>query len=329
MNAMVKLIGVLMIITSVLAGCTFEQMEKGAPDELLISYLPEAPSFYEGDSGYYHAVQSLDRSETETDVIVVLKGEVRALTSAKRLTDHLFEVTLKVNSDELTQQTVGDKLNDSDFESLVLLKAPLEVGHSWSFWTKDRQGKHTKVTGIITDMDEATGAMTVRHSTKAGYYEERKIAKKLGVTDFIRPVTFKKESAITGYHRVESEYQTDEPIDARQERILIPSRIYALILGFNQAWSRYVSGIDSEVFDFVMPDSEASKKMTAIIPSEMEAVEFVSFYPYEISFEGGGATVYVLETYTTESEGNVESKVAYTIIDVETVPKIINFISIR
>lgn len=329
MKAKVKLLVVFMMTIGFLVACTSEQLNLGNPDETLVSYLPDAPALYEGDSGYYHAIQSLDRSETETDVIVVLKGEVLALTSAKRLKDYHFEVTLKVSSDEMTQLTFGEKLNDSDFESLILLKAPVEVGRSWSFWTIDKQGKHVKVTGAITDIDEQTGVLTVRHSMKSGYYEERIMAKGLGVTDFIRPVTFKRESAITGYHRVASEQQPAESSDAQLERILIPSRIYALIMGFNQAWSRYVSGVDSDVFDFILPESEASKKMTAVDPSEIEAVEFLSFYPYDIAFKDGGATVYVLETYSTESGGEVESKVAYIVVDVDTVPKIIDFFSVK
>ena len=64
-------------------------------------------------------------------------------------------------------------------------------------------------------------------------------------------------------------------------------------------------------------------------PSEIEAVEFLSFYPYDIAFKDGGATVYVLETYSTESGGEVESKVAYIVVDVDTVPKIIDFFSVK
>lgn len=323
----IKLFAVMMFALLFMVSCTDEQNEIGKPDEVLISYLPEVPYQVEGDGDYYHEVQKIETLETEKDVTVIMQGEVKALTSAKHLKDHQFEVKLKVTGEDMTQFAVGDKLNDSEFEPLILLRAPVSLGNKWSFWTKDRQGKHIKVGAEITSYDEESGNLTVRYTTKGDYYEERQFRKGMGVTDFTRLVTFKNESTITGYHLIETGDGVNVTEDNLPDRVLIPSRYYALILGFNQAWSRYLNGKDTDVFDFVVSESEASKKMTALSTEDFKAVVFVSFYPYQITRAEEGAIVHVVEQYEADSGEVLINKVKYQILEVDGIPKIIDFSS--
>lgn len=323
----IKLITVMIFAMLFTVACAEKQNVMGKPDEVLISYLPEESYQVEGDGDYYHEVQTIETLDAEKDVTVYLRGEVRALTSAKHLKDHQFEVKLVVTDEEMIQYYIGERLNESEFESLILLRTPVSLGNKWSFWTKDRRGKHVKVSAEIIAYDEVSGNLTVRYTTKSGYYEERQMAKNMGVTDFIRLVTFKKESSFTGYHRIDIEEDQTVSTENQLERILIPSRYYALILGFNQAWSRYVSGEDADVFDFIVTESEASKKMTALNTEAFETVAFVSFYPYQITDIENGVTVHVVEQYETESGQMMSNKVKYWIKDLEGIPKIIDFSS--
>ena len=308
-----------------LSSCTVEGTLFGEPNDILVSYLPKAPEMYEGDGGYYHVVQKIENDKSENVYITSLSGEVKDLTPTNRFSDHRFEIELTVDSEKMTQKINGTELNDSVFSEIVLLKTPVEIGNNWTFTARDIDNKSVKVRGEIIDINNETQTLVVKHTTKSGYYEERTITKSEGVTGFIRLVVFKNESSVTGYHKIETSESSSGQASSTEERIVIPSKLFALILGFNSAWQNYINQEDSEVLNFVKADSEAHKKITAVDHSQTTAVEFISFYPYDLVVESRSVLVYVVETYKTESDQTIENRVVYHIVDVDTIPRIIDF----
>ncbi|HAS73605.1 MAG TPA: hypothetical protein DCS67_05625, partial [Clostridiales bacterium UBA8960] len=298
-----------------LSSCKAKREHAGEPDAVLMSYLPKALGSYEGDGGYYHVIKTVETLESKGKYTALLRGEVKDLTQTRHYTDHRFEIEWVVDSEKITQKTSGNRLNDSIFKEIVVLKTPIEIGNKWTHNVVDADNKKIKVTGEIMSIDEETHAIVVKHSTPSGYFEERTIVKEQGVTSFIRLVAFKNESSLTGYHIVEnSSSKPEENLDL-EERIVIPSHLFALILGFNMAWENYVNEADDGIFDFIISDSEAQNKITAVDHTQIIAVDFISFYPYEMDYDHSGVKIYVIESYKSDSDELIQTKVVYHVVE--------------
>lgn len=311
MMRLTKLILIGLSIIYLMAGCSSPSEQPQSPDASLLSYLPDKEGIYLGDGDYYHVIteiETMNQSDSENRAGITLKGEVNRQTQGN---DDRFEIALWVDGDSLIQTTTGRLLNDSPLSEVVLLKAPVEVGRKWLFVTEDLEGNRQKITATILDVDDENSRVNVRYEGKDGYYEERTIERGLGVTDFVRTVLFKGEYALTGYHleNVEPSTSASDEID----RIEIPTKSYALIWGFNQAWVKKWQGIDDSILTFVAPESPAIEKINAITESSDDVLTFVEFIPYEILDEEGMTKISVVEHYE-DQDGNVtENRLKYTI----------------
>ncbi|HSN66627.1 MAG TPA: hypothetical protein VLS94_08300, partial [Fusibacter sp.] len=242
----------------ILIGCSSETVP---PDPDLIEFLPTINERYVGDSGYYHVVETIER-ESDADLeTAILSGEVKDNETTITKADFDFIITLSVVEDKLEQTYTGSRLNESNFDKIVLLKKPLEIGNTWSFNAKDIAGNKWKVTGEITSVDETGERIGVKHSIKNGYYEERVMQKGRGVTDFVRLIIFKNESTVTGYHTENASVATTEKAE---DTLKIPVAYYNLILGFEQAWPSYVKNDNDDLLKFISLESPALEKIKAV-----------------------------------------------------------------
>ncbi len=230
MNKRFHVIHVIVLTFFILAGCSNEIVP---PDPELIEFLPTITERYVGDSGYFHVVETIERESASDAETAIISGEVKDNETTITNADFDFTITLVVVEDKLEQTYKGSQLNESNFDKVVLLKKPIEVGNTWSFNAKDIAGNKWKVTGEITSLDETGEIIGVKHSIKDGYYEERVIQKGRGVTNFERLIVFKNESTVTGYHTENASVATTEKAE---DTLKIPVAYYNLILGFEQAW---------------------------------------------------------------------------------------------
>ena len=303
----------------ILVGCSNETVP---PDPDLIEFLPTINERYVGDSGYYHVVETIER-ETDADVVTaILSGEVKDNETTITKADFDFIVTLSVVEDKLEQAYSGSRLNESNFDKIVLLKKPIEVGNTWSFNAKDIAGNKWKVTGEITSVDETGEKIGVKHSIKNGYYEERVMQKGRGVTDFVRLIVYKNESTVTGYHTENEAVATTEKAE---DTLKIPVAYYNLILGFEQAWPSYVKQDNDDLLKFISLESPALEKIKAVTRDANTAIEFVRFYPYELTEIGTMIAIKVVEVFKTTDEVRIENKVLYQIVVEKSEPKIYDF----
>jgi len=307
-------------------GCTMAKSEVLPPSTSLLEFLPAVTDRYTGDSGYLHVIEKIERESSAETEIARLSGEVKDNSPAIIVDDFDFEIILTVDADKIVQTYSGSRLNESNFDSLVLLKPPLEVGNKWTFTAKDLYGSKWKVTGEIKEIDASGDVLTIRHSTKDGYYEERILQKGRGVTDFLRVLTFKNESTFTGYHAENASIATTEKeIDV----LKIPVAYYNLILGFEQAWPEYVKQENDDLLKFISEKSLAYEKIKAVSRDANTAIDFVRFYPYEMTEEGAIIGVKVVEIFKTTEEDSVENKVLYQIIIEKGVAKIVDFKQVK
>jgi len=320
---------VVVLTLVILVGCSNNQNNVMSPDVGLIEFLPTVKERYIGDSGYYHIVDSIERETTSDAEIAILKGEVKDNETAITKADYDFEIILTVVADKMEQTYIGSQLNESNFDKLVLLKQPLEVGNTWTFTAKDIVGSKWKVTGEIMAIDETGDEVVVKHSTKDGYYEERVIQKGRGVIDFVRLFVFKSESTLTGYHTELESVSATEKVVSPVDTLKIPVAYYNLILGFEQAWSEYVKQENDNLLKFISVDSPAYEKIKAVSRDANTAIAFVRFYPYELTEIGTMIAIKVVEVFKTTDEARIENKVLYQIIIEKGNPKIYDFETIK
>lgn len=322
----VKKLTILMVLGILIfsTGCDRKANDESAPyDQNLAEYLPNEPAAYSGDSDYYHVVKSIEPLETPSRIQVTVNGEVLDNSTGISHKDYSFQMTLAVDDKEITQMSVGSELNESIFDKVVLLRNPIEVGGKWTFTALNKEGKKVKVDAQILEMDEQ-GTLKVSYTTKEGYQEERIIKKNLGVTDFIRLVTFNKESTWTGYHLEHEALISSKSQDLPKE-ISIETKLYSSILGFEQAWFKYISLENEDLLTFLKEESKAMEKIKSLDQNENYAYEFVSFYPYEIIQEESQIRIKIVEQYKDDTQKLSYNQLMITLEQVEEVYKISDF----
>ncbi len=327
MNKHIFICPIIILILIILVGCSHSGRELLPPNGELLEFLPSIKESYVGDSGYYHVVQKIDRDSTKKIEMVTLIGEVKDNGTASSNDNFHFEIVLTVEGEELVQTYSGSRLNESNFEKLILLKSPIEVGNTWLFTTKDKFGSKLKVTGEITAINTLQDEVAVKYTTKDGYYEERVLQKGRGVTDFLRVIIFKKESTFTGYHAEKIAVSSTEKTTSSVESVKIPVAYYNLILGFEQAWSGYVKQDNDDLLKFISVDSPAYEKIKAVPRDASTAIEFVRFYPYDMSEVGSILTIKVAEIFKTDDEALIENRVRYQIVIEKGAAKIYDFMT--
>lgn len=343
-------------------GCSIHSDANIPSDEHLLKFLPASGEEYLGDGDYYHVTKEIQFEKEDGMESAVITGEVKNNFAGGTGADYNFTIRLEVTSQELVQTYTGNRLNDSDFDRVILLKLPLEVDHSWSFTATNKEGKKQKVTATITEIFNDGKGIKARYETKDGYFEERTLYEKHGVIDFLRQVIYQNESTVTGYHSVleivkedqasassksttegddiTSDVSMDTTIDSSIDTttdtttdaqvfpmkvIELPVAYYNLILGFEQAWTGYISNSSDDLLKFVEPDTPAYTKIMEVDRSGDIIMNFVKYYPYEMTAENNYIVINIVETFTTEDQITIKNKVSYTISNADTIPKVYDF----
>lgn len=333
-----KKYAVWIIVLLILTSCGRTPYNLNPPNETLLAFLQNTVDSYTGDSNYFHVVKTITNEASNS---VTLTGEVKNNSTGGTKSEYEFEISCSVDGDRMIQSIEGTRLNDSDYNEVVLLEAPLEIGHQWHYKAIDYDGKKVTFNAEIIDVWKNGDAVKVRYETKEGYYEERTLFKGHGTIDFVKGISYKGTSIITGYHSafdlesvsdlesttsVEIETSSEVPtVDIPLVSINIPVSIYNLLLGFNQSWDGLINDGDDAVWKLVEEASPASDKLSAVDFSEEKGYRFSKFYAYELYEEKPYVVVSIVETYIDENQNEIRNKVTYWISDSDTVPKIYDF----
>lgn len=296
----------------VLTGCHVLDTATVQASDVLLEYMPESEGNFSGDGGYYHEIQSVDRQESKSGTVVVMRGQIRK-DSAQTLESDRFEIVWTVDADKILQETEGELLNESRFSELELVHLPLQIGTTWQFKAKDSGGTAYDVTGRIEKMDETSGVLEILYTTKDGYEERRTLQKGLGTTDFLKKLTYKTAVAYTGYHlMIETEAATTSAEEAEnsdaiqlydsREPETVDEGIWALIYAFDKAWAEKAENEDvfrTTVQPLVETGSAAEEKVN--IEFEGETLPDLSFEAMKIygveEAHNGVISAFVLEKY--------------------------------
>lgn len=164
--------------------------ERGAAAELT-ALLPEREDYewvYNGFAEYGHELELEKIRKEDGKVIYEAEGEVFDLSSGESDRDFDIKVNYIVTSDSLIQEKKGQMMMDQ-FDSMVLLKLPLEEGNSWTQTVKGTNGEDVELKCSIEKIEEKNGARayTVLYQDQnSPYYEKRVIVEGTGVTEFTR-----------------------------------------------------------------------------------------------------------------------------------------------
>ena len=332
------IIWLVMMLLLLLTSCSRDALNLESPNDALLEFLQSTTDTYTGDDNYFHVVKAIS---SETSDSVKLSGEVKNNSTSGSKSEYEFEVTCTVIGNRMIQTIEGSRLNDSDFNEVTILEAPIEIGHKWHYKAVNKVGNKVAFNAEIIDVWDNGNAVKVKYESKDGYREERTIFSGRGTIDFVKEISYKGTSIITGYHSTfssESEANSEVPVTTEVETSLeaqaesmpmvsinIPVSIYNLLLGFNQSWDSFIKDGDEAIWKLVELESPAVEKLDSIDITEDKGYRFYKFYAYEIHEEKPYVVVSIVETYVDDQNNEMRNKVTYWISNTDTVPKIYDF----
>lgn len=176
-----------------------EATSNGLLNEDLVKLLPNE-NFkwaYMGQAEYYHEMTLESIIKDEKQAIYKVVGEVEDVSGGDSGNDYNTEVFYEINDTSIIQRKAAPMMMDSEYDTITLIKAPLEEGNTWTEEIKDRNGKkQTIVAEIITVEEREDGMMyTVYYQNKKeGYTESRMIMDGFGVLAFKKSITIDGET---------------------------------------------------------------------------------------------------------------------------------------
>ena len=172
--------------------------------DTLINFLPDCPFTweYEGSGSYYH-IMSIDKIDIYQDEInYLISGEVISEKNPSNFDDYLLSIRYILTDKGIKQEKQEKKMNDSKYNSLYILKFPIEKGNSWTEKVIDNSGNSKTLDSSIIDIQfkNEKKIVKVRYDEKySDYYEIREIMEKKGVISFEKNIQYKNDNFNISY----------------------------------------------------------------------------------------------------------------------------------
>lgn len=172
---------------------------------------------YLGSDDYHHEMVLESITGDTAQKIYRINGEVAVTSNDDKSKDHTIEVYYEVNSDSIVQKISSETSLDNEFNTLTLIKLPLEEGTKWTETVKDLSGKKVTVDCEIYLAQETDNGMKYEVSyrnKKDDYTETRQFIESLGVVSFTKKIMIGDDKITFGYglHGKESGYNKVEDI---------------------------------------------------------------------------------------------------------------------
>ncbi len=164
--------------------------DKIEANKQLEALLPEDEGYtwiYNGFAEYGHQMSLESIEKTEQKIEYHIYGKVDDLSDGESKLKPDINLNYIIKAGILTQTKQEEAMLDSDYDSIQLIKTPLEKGTKWEQDVKDQDGNHISLDCEITDIQEKDGQKVytiVYGDTNSDYYEKRKITEGTGVVYF-------------------------------------------------------------------------------------------------------------------------------------------------
>ncbi len=158
--------------------------------EALIKLLPEKEGYkwvYNGFVEYAHRGILNSIEEKDNKIIYSIEGEVDDVSDGESKNDYTISQKYIIENGKLIQEKEETMMMDSNFDSIVLIQLPLEVGNTWNQKVDNKNGDEVNLNCFIKDIEEEEGKKiyTIRYEDiDSNYYEERKIEEGIGTISF-------------------------------------------------------------------------------------------------------------------------------------------------
>ncbi len=315
---MKKTIIMICILAIAIAGCTQLDQTRQPYSDVLEMYLPQHLSEFAGDGNYYHHYKEMLREDTAEEARLIIDGEIKNTAMTSDRSKRFFKVEHVVDHESWRQYVDSSLFNDSQWETLDVLKLPLALDATWTFRAKSYDDSQTEwVTATIVDIAD-NGAVTVEYTTKSGKYEKRVLEKGKGTTSFIRKISYKSVTTYTGYHVM----QIDDDIQSPLVDISIPKEIKKTIEDFYTSWSAK----DMEALaEIVLEGSLAADKLLLIDWEKVDNMTLIDYKAVQMDMTSDGVVIYIVESYHTAKETEFINAVKYTFVYHDGRYKMIDF----
>lgn len=173
--------------------------------EILKTLLPEKIGYrwvYNGFAEYGNVMELKEINYETPDYRYVLQGEVEDMSDGESTADFSVKLQYLLKNGELVQIKEEELMMDSIFDNLILIKAPLEVGNSWSQKAVDKEGNQFEVKGTITKIELENGNKVYEIKYEygdGGLFELRRIKEGVGTIQFQKPFVSDASTFEIGY----------------------------------------------------------------------------------------------------------------------------------
>ncbi|WP_176718818.1 hypothetical protein [Caloranaerobacter ferrireducens] len=167
--------------------------------------LPERENYrwvYSGFAEYGHQMVLKDIINLNNKIIYSVKGNVFDVSNGEAKGNFGLEIIYTIEEGKLIQRKTGEKIMDSIFNELILIKTPLEKGNEWNQKLKDKEGNLHHLKCYIENINEEKGVKTysvIYKDLDSNYYEKREIQEGVGIVTFERPYNQNEDSFTIGY----------------------------------------------------------------------------------------------------------------------------------
>ena len=172
---------------------------------MLKDLLPQYNNYqwtYSGSVEYSHNMAINQIIKNDTSSHYKISGSVYDASGGESDTDYSLTLDYMLQSDVIVQTKEEEAMMDSKYDSIELIRTPLQVGNTWNQDVENPDGSMTTLTSIITEVNDTEDGMifTVRYEDiNSTYYEERKIQENIGVINFVKLMNFEDEAYEMGY----------------------------------------------------------------------------------------------------------------------------------
>ncbi|MGE5330008.1 MAG: hypothetical protein ACM3KR_10955 [Deltaproteobacteria bacterium] len=182
--------------------------------QTLSKLLPYRENFqwkYNGFAEYGHFMKLQYIEKTGTETRYNISGTVDDMSGGESKIDNNLKLTYIISNNTLMQKKTEQRMLDSKFNSIELVRLPLSKTAKWTQYVLDKSGKTIILDCVITDIsvDNGQNIYSIYYKDRnSKYYEKRKIKQGVGVIWFEKlfeskdgdfPVTYSLYVPLTGY----------------------------------------------------------------------------------------------------------------------------------
>lgn len=320
---------ILVACALLITGCSKQRDGDEIIDVSLDEYSKELDGFlpkgdfkwiYTGFAEYMQELTIIDVYETSSKKIYKMSGEVLDMSNGESSLDFSLSVNYIVTHDELVQEKIEEVMMDSEFDKLILLKLPIELGATWNETVISSDGDKELIVATIIEIVGKKPNRTVRveyRNKDKTYIEKRAIQEGLGVVSFDKNMSFGSEKFEMGYslikYKIEKANSLDNSIttsgagtDASKDSLGQSSdsntnqmsddekSVKEAIVNFNNSWISYINDGKLDVYKYLVPNGKAFKVIENFKKGNMKQ-KFSAMDVNEVSIVGDLASVDVHE----------------------------------